>query len=239
MERVKEFSKDQKKTAILGLIFNILAIIMLFQIYRSYGIIYGLRILISESAKIGIIVYFAIVLSRLYNKKGNINIANSILIILSVINTVFMNMLFAVINIIFILYLCNILLNKVKLVNNKIFAIAIIIGAAFRFISMLKFFNTTGLIFILSDLAIIPYFYNYYELLNGAKEDANKEELEAMGIIGNEKVILTPETESDSNKEENQTTRKEIYEMSKGIDFLEKLCIMFFGEKLSVPGKRR
>lgn len=214
MERIKEFLSSPKKTTILGLIFSILATICCIQTFKLYGMFRGLLFFLPSNALyIGLLVYFSIVISRLYNKKGNINIANRILIILLIISTIMCainsmdNIVFVIINIIFILYLCNILFGKIPFINNKIFAIAMVISAVYRFINILGYINISSIMFVLTDLAIIPYFYNYYNQSNKQTPISNNEELEALGIVGNEKELLT------SENEDNKAIRHKLYEL--------------------------
>ena len=178
MEYIKHFLKEPKQTAILGFIFSFLSIISCYKTFSILGIIDGLVFLISSSLiYIGLIIYFFIILLRFYKKQGNVNIANRVLIILLIIHTFYMtirsidNIIYTVIYIIFILYLFNILFRKMSFVNNKIFAVAMIVCAIYRFSNMIGYLNIFNIIFVLTDLAIIPYFYNYYDLLKGANSN--------------------------------------------------------------------
>lgn len=154
---------------------------------------YGLTILIAPSfwfnyiKYVGLTIYFIVVLMRIYIKKGNIKVANYILIIsflLQAVVTLFRSpyalayrILPIIYYIIFGLYLCNILLRKTRLVNNKIFAIATAIFIIYQIV--IPIFNTlrystfeynyiiTYSIVLILYILIVPYFYNYYRLLKG------------------------------------------------------------------------
>ena len=82
MEKVKEFFRDNKKTAILALIGSVILL-------AYYWYISGfIRLLLRYVGYIGIVVYFANVLLRMYKKKGNIRVANYILIVTLIIQTI-------------------------------------------------------------------------------------------------------------------------------------------------------
>lgn len=94
MEKVKEFLKDTKKTVILGLISSILICCYHFYNiavieYSSFSIaILTLIATLTELQFVGFLVYFIILLMRLYKKKGNIKLANRILAFSLVISLV-------------------------------------------------------------------------------------------------------------------------------------------------------
>lgn len=184
MDKLKNFFSSPKKTAILGLISSI--VISLFLInslfYNGIGIIYTFLYDINTW---GFIVYFAIVVMRLYKQKGNIKIANYILILFSIIHLIYscrfmlydevsadylinqiVNILLSFVNII---YLVNIFFkkSKIKYITNKLFSIANILFAIY--FTFLPEFNLVTLIYYIVYLLRIPYFYNYYELLKGEK----------------------------------------------------------------------
>lgn len=189
MNKLKEFLSNPKKTAILGLIGGIMMLLFtildeyIFYIdyINIYSLIYNLFVL-------GIITYFVIVLLRLSKHNISINIANSILIttfIVSFLCGIFIGIsqgegivLFDFILFISALYFCNILLRKLKLINNKVFAIVVIACLMYELIMNVTYILESNEIafsdliyFIVSFIkhigyiAIIPYFYNYYRLL--------------------------------------------------------------------------
>ena len=135
----------------------------------------------------GYIIYFSIVAMRLYKQKGNIKTANYILMIFSIMSLItslvsliqFINyggylnteILFIFIELINIIYLVNILFKKAKMkyITNKLFAIVNILFAIYCIIS--ASFNLITFMYYIGYLLRIPYFYNYYELLKGSKEN--------------------------------------------------------------------
>lgn len=178
---MKEFLKSPKKTAILGLVGSFLMLTTTFtSSYTSNLILNSNNLYI-----IGLIVYFIIILMRMYKQRGNIKIANALLIttyILSLILSVFINiaegesilvdvLLFGIT----ILYLSNILFRKIKFINNKIFAVILLGFSIYQIIRFgtYIFRNNeiliSGFVKYLGYIAIVPYFYNYYELLKGEK----------------------------------------------------------------------
>lgn len=179
---MKEFLKSPKMTAILGLIGSVIMLITTFTTLYTTNIllnIYNLYI-------IGLIIYFTVILMRMYKQNGNIKIANTLLIttyIISFISVIFVNIVDGesiLIDIILfgtiILYLCNILFRKLKIINNKVFAVIIIGFSVYQLIRFgTYFFNETDSYLIsycikyLGYIAIVPYFYNYYELLKEEK----------------------------------------------------------------------
>ena len=81
MEKVKEFFRDNKKTAILALIGSVILLAYYWYIstffYGFTRLFYGfIRLLLGYVGYIGIVVYFANVLLRMYKKKGSIRVAN-------------------------------------------------------------------------------------------------------------------------------------------------------------------
>ena len=138
MEKVKEFFRDNKKTAILALIGSVILL-------AYYWYISGfIRLLLRCVGYIGIVVYFANVLLRMYKKKGNIRVANYILIVTLIIQTIIKGIsmisdsyyghfyinefVWIIVNVISIIYFFNILLKKQNFINNKIYAIAVVVG---------------------------------------------------------------------------------------------------------------
>ena len=178
---MKEFLKSPKKTAILGLIGSVIMILIVLMTFSSQllitNTIYNLFI-------IGLVFYFTVVLMRMTRQKGNIKIANYILTI-TLIGTISFGiaegesiLIETLIYGIIILYLCNILLRKFRIINNKIYAVVIIGLSLYQIFSIVKYlfiYNDVAqyviidLIRILSYMATVPYFYNYYELLKEEK----------------------------------------------------------------------
>ena len=187
MEKLKEFMRSPKKTAILGLIGSILMLANWIIYFTPFSIL-------DEFCSICLIIYFIVILVRMFLQKGNLKFANYTLII-SYIVTILMiipniKYIFNIVGIAYvlslvtmILYLCNILLRKNNFVNNKIFAIVIIIYTLIQLISSLDTFNlfaikysvfTEEIIYIINYIGylfIIPYFYNYYNVLKGENKN--------------------------------------------------------------------
>lgn len=179
---MKEFFKSPKETAILGLVGSVIMLITTFTTLYTTNIllnIYNLYI-------IGLIIYFTVILMRMYKQKGNIKIANTLLLITYIISFIGVMLVdiaegdsFLIDIILFgtiILYLCNILFGKLKLINNKIFAVIIIGFSVYQLVRFgVYFLNEKDMYLIsycikyLGYMAIVPYFYNYYELLKGEK----------------------------------------------------------------------
>lgn len=178
---MKEFLKSPKKTAILGLVGSVIMLLIVLMTFSSQLLItntvYNLFI-------IGLVFYFTVVLMRMRRQKGNIKIANYTLIItytITLIGTISFGiaegesiLIEVLIYGIIILYLCNILLRKFKFINNKIYAVVVIGLSVYQIVSIGRYlfiYNDVAqyvirdLIIILSYMATVPYFYNYYELL--------------------------------------------------------------------------
>lgn len=207
MEKIKEFMSNPKKTAILGLVGCALMLLCYlcdlfrlnffdFYFYKlGFFSLSDLAYLFSKLYIIGLITYFTIVFMRIFKKKGNIKIANYVLIVCYVVTLLdniviymengtfsFFDWIDTIILIISNLYFFNILLRKKNFVNNKMFAIFIILYALYFIVKFIFDIIILKSVFdvrcILSDIKyilldvtyisyifIIPYFYNYYKLL--------------------------------------------------------------------------
>lgn len=180
---MKEFLKSPKKTAILGLVGSVIMLIPMF-LYSQYSLISSLY----NVYFIGLIIYFVIVLSRMFKQRGNIKVANYILIItyiISILASIILGILEGefftlddLLLIIMTLYFSNILLRKVKLINNKAFAIIVIGLSIYQLIRYgfiifsvkeIEILDLSYFVKHLAHITIVPYFYNYYELLKGGK----------------------------------------------------------------------
>ena len=178
---MKEFLRSPKKTTILGLVGSILMLIT--TIFSQYTA--SIATLVCNIFIIGLIFYFSTVLLRMYRRIGNIKAAN-ILLLASFIICVLLIFVDGVDeitpllpNIIFFgtisLYLYTIFFGNIKFINNKIFAIVVVVYSIYQmvvvgiyFLSYLDIHLILYSIKFLGYMAIVPYFYNYYELL---KED--------------------------------------------------------------------
>lgn len=174
---MKEFLKSPKKTAILGLIGSVIMLITTFLSLTTNLILNSYNLYI-----IGLTLYFIIILMRMYKQKGNIQVANTLLLITYIIsfvgsmlvdiaegNFIFIDILYFGI---IILYLCNILFGKLKIINNKVFAVFLIGFSVYQLIRFGTYFLDEKDLYLilysikyLGNMAIVPYFYNYYELL--------------------------------------------------------------------------
>lgn len=187
---MKEFLKSPKKTAILGLIGSILML-------SSWLIYFTPFSVLDKLCSIGLIVYFIIILVRMFTQKGNLKIANYTLILAYILQLVMIipsikyaftvnGIVYVMSLIIVLLYFFNILLRKKNFVNNKIFAVVISLYTLVQLIFVIKSYNffttryspivetTIYSINYIAYLFIIPYFYNYYNILKGENKDANK-----------------------------------------------------------------
>lgn len=195
MNKIKALFTSPKKTAILGLIGSII----LFAIYGYYcflnifylqyynSLFYIASQFISYLPVISILIYFIIVLLRMYYKKGNIKLANNLLIVSFILQSIWIvfNMVLVYIvsnNIIYLLYdiphlllgIANTLFffrifkKKKNFVNNKVYTIAMILYSIYCVFTGSSFLSLIRHLCILSK---IPYFYNYDKLLGGNKND--------------------------------------------------------------------
>lgn len=178
---MKEFLKSPKKTAILGLIGTIIMLIPVFKFilgedFFEFGIV-----TIYHTYFWGLLIYFIIVVFRLFKLKGNIRVTNFILIItlgVSIIGNILGNSLINVIVLAILeLYLINIFFGKNTFINNKIACVVFILYIFYSIIVLdFKTYFFAENIFdfvtqIVGYLFIIPYFYGYYELLKEEKEN--------------------------------------------------------------------
>lgn len=178
---MKEFLESPKKTAILGLIGTIIMLIPVFKFiigedFFEFGIL-----TIYHTYFLGLLIYFIIVVLRLFKSKGNIRVANFILIItlgVSIISNILGNgWINVIILVILELYLMNIFLRKNTFINNKIACVVFILYILYSII----FWNFENYFFlenifdfitqIIGYLFITPYFYGYYELLKEEKKN--------------------------------------------------------------------
>lgn len=175
MEKLKEFMNSPKKTAILGSIGTLIMLIPVFKFtlgedFFEFGVIS-----MYHTYFLGLIVYFSVVLLRMFRGKGNIKLANyTILISLalaSVCNILGGFYINVIVLLILELYLLNILLRKKTFITNKI-ALLIMVLYIFYFLIIpdyrVYFFveNTFDYVTqLIGYIFIMPYFYSYYNLL--------------------------------------------------------------------------
>ncbi len=150
-----------------------------------------LLILFQFTGTLGFILYFSIILYRMNRRRGNLKIATNILIV-SLILTILLLILFQftgtmdsnniiaiIVNIIILIFLFNILKRKSTKFSNNIFLVMMVVYTIYQLVmdnmNIIIFtneFDTRNfLIWIcnVSYLGIVPYFYNYYEILKGEK----------------------------------------------------------------------
>ena len=125
--------------------------------------------------------YFIYIVLRFYKLKGNIKIGNYILIttfVIAIIGNILGRLwINVIVLIIFELYLLNIFFRKKTFISNKIALMVLIIyiiysiflnnSRTYFFVENLFDFITQ----IIGYLFIIPYFYNYFELLKGENKN--------------------------------------------------------------------
>ena len=176
MGKVKEFLRDDKKTTILAFVGSaiLLAYYLIFYFEGDF-----ISIILDKTSVIGFVVYFAMILLKMYKKQVNIKVANYVLIITLIIQTVSYGIMtiarvaygianideFAeiIVNVISIIYFFNILLKKPNFINNKVYLITVIVGFAFQMMQT-SFFSSGKIFLSLCSFTVVPYFYNYYEL---------------------------------------------------------------------------
>lgn len=173
----KEFSKS-RCFAWLGLLGSIIGLIAFF----IYPIAFGYRIM-NLVLNAGIIIYFTIILLRTYKKIGNIKIGKIILTISILAQSILMSLLlilslgeFRVIFAITIIYYLILFMYVLKLfygkgiyINNNIIVILTI-----GYIIMQLLCGFYVLLIIANSMSILlsmPYFYRYYNLVKGVKEN--------------------------------------------------------------------
>lgn len=171
---MKEFLKSPKKTAILGLIGSIIILgTNLINIILNNAI--DFTNITQHIFKVGMVLYFLIIVMRLYSNLGNVKIANVILLVTLILQVFFSRHIFyardiitIIVYLIMILYFIRILFNKNTLVNNIVFLIAIVI---FSITNVIRYNSILLKIMGLAYFLIIPYFYGYLELLKEGKKN--------------------------------------------------------------------
>ena len=183
METLKGFFSNTKKTAILGMIGSILLFIINYISLRPLNILNRIVLILPYFS---LVIYFIIIVMRMYFKKGNVKVANFNLIFffsVSILYNILIKVLYKytyvsfevipniitiILNIILLLYFRGILLRKKSVINNKMFAIILILYCLYGFIGNILLFQ---IIITIGYLAIIPYFYNYYNLVKGGNNN--------------------------------------------------------------------
>ena len=172
MGKVKEFLQDDKKTTILAFVGSVILLDYYFIFFFGGAFI---SIILYQTSVIGFAIYFTMALLKMYKENVNIKVANYVLIIMLIIQTVFEmirldngicntdEFIGIIVNVILIMYFFNILLKKSHFINNKVYSITVIVGFAFKMIQP-SFFSSGEILLSLCSFTVVPYFYNYYEL---------------------------------------------------------------------------
>lgn len=185
MEQVRKFLTNMKQTAIVGLIGSIVLFFIQYISVRPFNILTRVAFLLSY---LGLIVYFIIIVMRIFLKKGNVKLANNFLIASFVISIVFKILLFylsrfftgigtniPILDILLLLYFISILYKRNVFINNKIFALILIVFCIYSILDCISVFGYVSILQVvrcISYLMIVPYFYNYYNLIKrGIKND--------------------------------------------------------------------
>lgn len=193
MENLKKFITSPKRNAIVGLVGSILMLLQaIFIIVISKEIEFKeISHIIKNFVSLGFILYFSIILYRMNRRRGNLKIATNILIvslILTILSLIllqvadimnFSNIIAITLNIIIYIFLFNILKRKSTKFSNNIFLVVIVAYTIYQLvidnmnttIFTNEFDTRTFLIWLcnVSYLGIVPYFYNYYEILKEEK----------------------------------------------------------------------
>lgn len=172
-----EILRKPKVLAFLGLIGSIISIIpMLISIF-NFGDIIGILL----GFQVGLIGYFLLIILRLYKIRININIPKVLLIIYFIINDI-MYIIIAIKNIYFFLivwllllvlytfYFIHIFYNRGLKISNKVLLIATLVFIIIALLN-LKIFSVITFDLIVIWIFILPYFYQYYNLLEEEKEN--------------------------------------------------------------------
>lgn len=175
MGKVKEFLQDNKKTTILAFVGSVILLAYYLIFYFGGAFI---SIILYQTSVIGFAIYFMMALLKMYKENVNIKVANYVLIITLIIQTVFDGIMTIarvtygiadidefgeiIVNVISIIYFFNILLKKPNFINNIVYLITVIVGFAFQMIQP-SFFSSGEILLSLCSLTVVPYFYNYYE----------------------------------------------------------------------------
>lgn len=193
MESIKKFFASPKRNAILGLVSSILMLLQaVFIIVINVEFEFQeISHIIRNFVSLGFIMYFSIILYRMNIRRGNLKRVTNILIvflILTILSLIllqvadimnFSNIIAITVNIIILIFLFNILKRKSTKFSNNIFLVVIVAYTIYQLvidnmnttIFTNEFDTRTFLIWLcnVSYLGIVPYFYNYYEILKEEK----------------------------------------------------------------------
>lgn len=186
LEKTKKTFTNPIITIIIGLVGTLIYIILHIFIMRSapviQSILYNLYYVI-------LIVYFTCVLLRLKKINANMKIIQYMLLgsipisfVMYVITILYYSgisihdILFIIPYIGFFIYFLNIFnIKEIKFANNKFFIASIFINILPFIILMFSAGSFFGILIcllnIILPISIVPYFYNYYNLVKGKKEN--------------------------------------------------------------------
>lgn len=175
---MKKIITNPKITSVIGLIGGIMLIVSKYMYDSMEQGFFNYKWILENIFRLGIVCYFIIIYTRLFFKRGNVKIANivliSSLIIFDIIYLVYQNIIGFVVFFIITLYFINILFHKNTHINNIIFLIDLLFYVGFNCYSVSQNPIFAGqlnsIIFqYVSYLLIIPYFFGYYTLLKEEK----------------------------------------------------------------------
>lgn len=171
----------------------------------DYG---GIWLAIRHVEYLGLLIYFTCVLLKLFKVKLKVKVSEWLLMIIIALRLIVVGIFFitqfydyasstyyhynfpleALMSLIFqilvIMFMYEIVSKKTKFINNKIYAVGIIIYLIFQIGYNISDREYVGLIIIdmLPYIATLPYFYTYYKFLkNDSKDNENEKECEKCG----------------------------------------------------------
>lgn len=188
MEHIKKFITNTRITAIIGLIGSIILFILQYISFRHFHILTRITFILSY---LGLMIYFIIIVMRIYLKKGNIKFANNFLIasfLISIILKILSLFIFykffsgivadiPILDLLLLLYFVCIIYKRKTFINNKIFALVLLIYflriiVAFCSNKYINYYTGFQALSSIGYLMIIPYFYNYYNLIERSLKNA-------------------------------------------------------------------
>lgn len=187
MEKIKNFFSKSKNTILIGLVMCV--VYFLYSIFFQAKYQNKIMFIFQNAYVIGLLIYFLTVFLRTKRKEINIKIIQKVLIGLFIFNAFICLLSFFTLGLYFVnrfittiyfsvsaIYFYGIFNRKCK-INNKVFFVISIINIIFYLyhcITMIYEFHILFiidmLIYALFSLSIIPYFYNYYNLVKGCEK---------------------------------------------------------------------
>ena len=139
---MQRFIKNPKITSVTGLIGSLAMLISSILSYSVYGnVSFQPFMLLDNVFKIGLVLYFGNIITRLFFNTGSLKFSNYILIITLTIfiiaSVLGRSIIQALVFVCVLLYFLNILFNKNTHINNKIFALLL---GGYSIISTIMFF---------------------------------------------------------------------------------------------------